>query len=196
MAQKNKKRSLKKTGRRNMNRQKKTIFAVVACAVVIVIAAVLILYILLKEEKQEDESDNARVHEFEPYVEDFERMDADYEQWLAASVITCISMESPDFTLGDVYASAQTTIDNRMESQGVYVMYETGGETCCIQSVPLEQGRTDQPGTKDVYSEYIGYATFDQIPADTVDTGGWHIVDMQELNTLIEQSVRVTLNEN
>ena len=83
-----------------------------------------------------------------------------------------------------------------MESQGIYVTYQSEGKTLCIQAKPLEQERIGEAGTKDLYSEITGYASFDEVSVDTIDTSMWNIVEMGNLNTLIEQSERVTLYEH
>ncbi len=197
-----KKTTRKKAGgnkqRRGWNRKQRILIASAACIAAVLFGAGLTAWVYWgQRSSQQDgsqlESEN---HELEPHVEDNERADADYEQWLAAAVITCVSMNTPDFELGEVYASTQTTIEDRMDSQGIYVTYQSGGETVCIQSKPLEQGRSGQEGTKDVYSELTGYASYDEAVVETIDMSQWQTVDLQELNTLIEQSERVVLYEN
>lgn len=197
-----KKTARKKAGgnkqRHRWSRKQRILIVSAACAVAVLIGAGLTAWIYWSQRSGQQDGDQleSENHELEPHVEDYERADADYEQWLAASVITCISMNTPDFELEEVYASTQSTIDDRMNSQGIYVIYQSGGETLCIQSKPLEQGRSGQAGTKDVYSELTGYASYEEVSADTIDVSQWHTVDMQELNTLIEQSERVVLYEN
>ena len=197
-----KKTTRKKAGRnkqrRGWNRKQRILIVSAACAVAVLIGAGLTAGIYWEQRSSQQDGDQleSENHEMEPHVEDYERAEADYEQWLAASVITCISMNNPDFELEEVYASTQTTIDDRMNSQGIYVTYQSGGETLCILAKPLEQGRSGQAGTKDVYSELTGYASYEEVSADTIDVSQWHTVDMQELNTLIEQSERVVLYEN
>lgn len=186
-----------KQGRR-WNRKQRILIALAACAVAVLIGAGLIAWICWSQMNNQKSGQqlNSENHELEPYVEEYERVDADYEQWLAASVITCISMNTPDFELGEIYAYTQTTVENKMESQGIYVTYQSEGKTLCIQAKPLEQERIGEAGTKDLYSEITGYASFDEVSVDTIDTSMWNIVEMGNLNTLIEQSERVTLYEH
>lgn len=195
------KNNRKQAGRHRRRRRwigkRQTVIAAVACTAVVILAIALTVFFLFqKNGNQGADTLDSETHELNPHVEEYERMDADYEQWLAASVITCISMNSPDFELEEVYASTRTAPDNKMESQGIYVIYRSGEESKCIQAKPLEHGRTGQAGTKDVYSELTGYASFDEVSADVIDTSLWHNVDVQDINTLIEQSERVTLYEN
>lgn len=184
--------------RRRGNSRRRILTVSMVCAVVVLIGVGLTVWIYRGQRSGQQDSNpiDSENHEPEPYVEEYERADADYEQWLAASVITCISMNTPDFELEEVYASTQTTVNDRMSSQGIYVTYQSGGETLCIQAKPLEQGRSGQAGTKDVYSELTGYASYDEVSADAIDKSQWHTVDLQDLNTLIEQSERVVLYEN
>lgn len=197
-----KKTARKKAGgnkqRHRWSRKQRILIVLVACAVAVLIGAGLTAWIYWSQRSGQQDGDQleSENHELESHVEEYERIDADYEQWLAAAVITCISMNTPDFELGEVYASTQTAIEDRMDSQGIYVTYQSGGETVCIQAKPLEQGRSGQKGTKDVYSELTGYASYEEVSVDTIDMSQWHTVDLQELNTLIEQSERVVLYEN
>lgn len=150
------------------------------------------------EQAAEKSGDGIRetVQEFEPHLEEYERLDAFYEEWLAAAVITGISMNEPDFVLEEVYTASETAPDHPLESQGVYVMYQAGEEERCVYAVPLETGRTDQPGTRDIYSEVIGFAGFEEIDPAVVDTTALGTLELEELNTLIQQSERVTIYEN
>lgn len=166
---------------------------VTVAGIVLVVAVILIWFFVQRSSQGEEEG---VTHELDVHYEDYDRIDAPYEDWLAAAVITSISMNTPDFELGEIYTATETTLDNKSESQGVYVTYQSAGETKCIQSVPLEAGRSNETGTRDIYTEVIGYATYDEVSADSMDTTVWKSIETADLNTLIEQSERVVLYDN
>lgn len=185
--------------KRNLKHKRKShkagltaVIAIVA-GIVLVLAIVLVWFFMQRPDQGEEEG---ATHELNAHYEDYERIDASYEEWLSAAVITSISMNTPDFELGKIYTATETTLDNKSESQGVYVTYQTAGEMKCIQSVPLEAGRSNETGTRDIYTDVIGYATYDEVAADSIDTTVWQSIETADLNTLIEQSERVVLYDN
>ncbi len=120
--------------------------------------------------------------------------DAPYEHWLAAAVISGISMNYPDFESVAYYASGTTELSASDNSGGIYVTFTSGEERLCVCASPLQEERTEA-GTLDIYSEVIGYATFDlvdeaDIPADYTE------MTIDNLNDLITQSVRIMLYEH
>ena len=72
------------------------------------------------EQAAEKSGDGIRetVQEFEPHLEEYERLDAFYEEWLAAAVITGISMNEPDFVLEEVYTASETAPDHPWKVRG------------------------------------------------------------------------------
>lgn len=121
--------------------------------------------------------------------------EAVYEEWLAASVVTAISMSYPDFELQEILAASKTGMDAMEQSEGVYVKFNSGGETIVIYSKPLNEERTEK-GTVDLHEEKLGFATFDTVAADTLNGKELTVIDMNALNELIAESLLVSLYEH
>lgn len=121
-----------------------------------------------------------------------QKADADYEQWLSAAMIVCVSMEYPDFELDGVYAASSTTLEDKYSSDGAYIVFTTGGTKIAIHSRALENERTDS-GTVDISSEMVGYATFDRVDPASLDVSSLEELTMDELSELISQSLLVSI---
>lgn len=121
--------------------------------------------------------------------------DASYELWLAAGVVTGISMHYADFELEGIYLASETNLGNHADSEGVYVLFKSGGESMAVKSVPLEEERTEA-GTIDLSTENFGFATFDIIEAKDVNTKDCKEVRLEKLSSLINQLMLVTLYEH
>ena len=128
----------------------------------------------------------------QPTVVIVQQADAEYEKWLAATMVMCVSMEYPDFELEAIYAASATALDNKFDSQGAYIVFTAGGSRFCIHSEALEAERT-APGTKDISSETIGYATFDQLDPNSVDFSSFEKIDLEDLTELFVQSLLVSI---
>lgn len=118
--------------------------------------------------------------------------DAEYEQWLAATMVICVSMEYPDFALEGIYTESATALADKYASEGVYIAFASGGERIVIHSKPLELERT-AIGTYDISMEHIGLATFDRINADSVALDAMHPIDLETLGELIPQCLLVSI---
>ena len=128
----------------------------------------------------------------QPTVNIVQQADAEYEKWLAATMVMCVSMEYPDFELEAIYAASATALDNKFDSQGAYIVFTAGGNRICIHSNALEAERT-APGTKDISSETIGYATFDRLDPNSVDFSSFEKIDLEDLTDLFAQSLLVSI---
>lgn len=128
----------------------------------------------------------------QPTVNIVQQADAEYEKWLAAAMVMCVSMEYPDFELEAVYAASATALENKFDSMGAYIVFTTGGNRICIHSRALEAERT-APGTKDISTEAIGYATYDRLDPDSVDFSSLKEIDLADLSELFAQSLLVSI---
>ena len=128
----------------------------------------------------------------QPTVVIVQQADAEYEKWLAAAMVMCVSMEYPDFELEAVYAASATALEDKFDSQGAYIVFTTGGNRICIHSKALEAERT-APGTRDISSETIGYATFDQLDPGSVDFSSFEKINLEDLSELFTQSLLVSI---
>lgn len=171
------------------------------CVLVIIIGVIIFLVVRIKnqsnlEEQTQNELQLEKDYDApEPEYKEYEKMDASYEKWLSAAVITTIAMENPDFILESVYCAAETQISEFMTSSGIYVTYTVDGQEYCVYSKPLESGRTES-GTIDIFADYIGFATFEEVEASVIDQTVYQPIEIEDINTLIEQSERVTKYEN
>lgn len=118
-----------------------------------------------------------------------------YERWLAAGAVTGVSMYYMDFELEAIYLASETPLGNHGDSKGVYVVFKSGGETLCIESKPLDAER-DEAGTIDLSTENFGFATFDVVDVKASDLEKYEEVRLENLSSLINQLMLVTLYEH
>lgn len=128
----------------------------------------------------------------QPTVVIVQRVEAEYEKWLAAAQIVCVSMEHPDFQLEGIYAASVTSMEDKFSSDGAYIIFTSGGNRIAIHSVALEGERTDA-GTVDISTEAIGYATFDKVDSDSVDVSAMEELALEDLTELISQSLLISI---
>lgn len=128
-------------------------------------------------------------------VEIIEKTDASYEMWMAAAMVTAISMQYDDFTIDDIYLTGDTSIESKTESQGVYVVFTTGEGQFAVNSRALDAERVDT-GTVDLYTRDLGFATFDMVDITGINTESCIQVTMDDLGELISQSLLVSLYEH
>lgn len=179
--------------------KKKTRKRVIVILVIILIVLVALAAVLFVRRmgKTEDSVPDTKVEEQAPeakYVE-YERADAPYEHWLAAAVVTGISMDYPDFELEGIYATGETELEQCSNSEGIYVIFASSGEKKCIYAAPLDAARTET-GTKDIASDVIGYASYEEVSVDSMDVSRYQGIEIEDLDTLIGQSEQVTVYAN
>ena len=123
-----------------------------------------------------------------------ERVDASYEEWLAGAMVIGISLEhmdllqNEDFDITGIYLTGTNELDDHMESDGAYVEFISGGKTYIIHSAPLESERKDQAGSVDLYSDELGYSTFDLV----TEAFGTKI-SAEDLSDVISQSILISI---
>lgn len=190
------KRKTNKRKKINKKVRKATIiFLIIICVLLLTVLGIVLLKAVGKQEEKADYSDNQEDSAPEADYVEYDRVDAPYEHWLAAAVITGISMENPDFELGEIYAAEETSLEEAQNSEGIYVVFTSDGEENCVYSAPLEEARTEA-GTTDITSNVIGFASFEEVTVDSIDTSKYHVMEIEDLNTIIEQSERVTVYTN
>lgn len=182
------------------HKRKKNIWILVSAAVIIIIvmSVLALLRFYGKSNTGSDSSANGAAEDKteESYqMETVEKADASYERWLAAGMVTAISMQYPDFSIEGIYLSGETELSDKFESAGAYVVFTADGEETAVQSMPLEAERTDA-GTTDLYTRDLGFATFDVIDSSQIDTGSCEQIEMNDLTDLISQSLLVSLYEH
>lgn len=121
--------------------------------------------------------------------------EAVYEEWLAASMVTAISLTYPDFELQEILAESETGMSEMYQSKGVYVKFTSGGETLVIHSKPIEKERAKK-GTVDLHEEKLGFATFDNVKDDAIKGKDLTAIDMNSLSELISESLLVSVYEH
>ena len=89
-----------------------------------------------------------------------------YEKYLAALSMYALVLEYPDFRLDTVYAASFVPMEKKMQSKGIYLSFESGGEKLFAHLYPLESAQAD---SRTVHCPEVGYAAFDivsEIPAN------------------------------
>lgn len=118
--------------------------------------------------------------------------EANYEQWLSAAMVVGLSMEYPDFELTGIYAASETALENKETSDGVYVFFTSGGESKVLYSIALEKERNES-GTRDIYTNILGFASFDLVELESVDNSALKQILLDEIEELITQSMLVSI---
>lgn len=150
----------------------------------------------LNSEKNQAQSDiSVETEEPKANVEIIEKKDASYEEWLAAAMTMAISLDGEQFDIKHIYYNTETSLEDKQDSKGVYIIYEKNGKTMCIYSSPLKKERTKK-GKTDLYTKDLGFATFDEVDKKVKDFKKWKEINKDSLSDLISQSMLVSLYEN
>lgn len=121
-----------------------------------------------------------------------QQLEAPYEEWLSAAAVIGVSMNYPDFEIQGIYAPEQTALTDKMNSDGVYVLFTSGGKSLAVHCYPLEAERKTA-GTTDLSTQNLGFNAFDLVDPALVDTASMRSYTIEELNDLIAQSLLVSL---
>ena len=124
--------------------------------------------------------------------ETVQRVEAEYEKWLASALVIGVSIEYPEFELVGIYTETCTELQDSQLSKGVYVLFRNGGSDFAVYGMPLEQERTT-PGTIDVGSMNMGLATFDVVDPDNIVVDGLRTYTMKDLEKTISQTMQLSL---
>lgn len=120
------------------------------------------------------------------------RVDAEYERWLASAMVLALSMEYPDFELTGIYAASATALDQRADSSGAYIFFRSGGTDMAVESLPLAAERTET-GTRDISAMALGFASFDEVSPADVPLDTMTELTMEALEETLSQSLLVSL---
>lgn len=118
-----------------------------------------------------------------------------YERLLAAGVLIGLSMNYPDFELEELCYKEETSLSDKMSSDGVYAFFQSGGESLCIHAAPLSGPRSEQ-GTCDLQETTLGYASFDRCYMSYSELEGYVSLMDQDLSQQINQLYLLTIIEN
>lgn len=121
--------------------------------------------------------------------------DAPYEHWLASAIVMSLSMYEDQFDVQHIYYSDETKLENKMESKGVYVIYEVDGETFCKYSKPLNEENKEK-GSINLYTKDLGFSTYESIETNMKNFSSYEEINITKLEKLISQSMLVSLYEN
>ena len=128
----------------------------------------------------------------ESSLELIEQVDAEYEKWLAATMVVAVSIEYPGFEDIQIYTESSTSLENKAESKGVYALVQENGKVIAVHSKPIPNERSEE-GTKDISSQTLGFATFDPIEASKMNPDAMTKIELTELEELIKQSLLVSI---
>ena len=189
-------------GRRYRKRKQKNkakVWIIVSAAAAVIVCAAVIIAVLsgqsVSKNKNSDGDEAEADSDKTGRVEVIEKADASYERWLAAGMVTAVSMKYPDFEIEGIYLTGETDPAEKQQSGGAYVIFTADGTETAVQSMPLEEERTDA-GTTDLYTRDLGFATFDVVDPAQVDTVSCEEVSMDDIEELISQSLLVSLYEH
>ena len=182
----------KRKKKRRYIKKRKLWPVIVGVIVVLMMAASIVIYVMTSGSSSDDSQENASSDDVpEVNLELEDQVEAPYEHWLSAAVLTGISIEYPSFEPGEFYIAGETKIEDKASSEGIYVTFSVEGEEKCIRSIPLDTERSDAE-TKDIYSEVIGFATFEEVDASEIPEG-FFAMDIDNIDELVTQSTRVAV---
>lgn len=194
------------------NKNIKKILIIVAAVLVIILISEVAMIMKDKGKSSSDQEENPGIvteeqgtnqEELEVVEEvpvkteagSIQKEDASYEKWLAAEVVIGISLQYSDYEFSGIYLASETSINDSVESKGVYVVFHSGAGEIAVHSQPLDAERTVS-GTRDLYTEELGFATFDEVAVNSIHTEACEKIEMSELSELISQSVLVSIYEH
>lgn len=185
-----------------MNKKTKKVVSILTVVLLLLIGVAVFIAITGKEEekKQTEASQEEAVpqgtdqstletkeEEIPQKAEIKEKADATESEWLSAAVVIAISMQYPEFEIEEIYISME-------DIKETYVVFNTGGKQVAIHSKELSEERKEA-GTKDIYAEGLGFATFDEVSVSGIKTNDMDTIAIEELNDLIAQSLLVSVYE-
>ena len=169
---------------------------------IVIIAIIVIVIVLIKpmthtnNNNSNNKDDDIIIQEPENNEANIpEREEASYEEWLASSMIMSLTLQEDQFNIQGIYYKNKTELENKMDSQGVYVVYKAEGKQKVIYSKPLEKAR-NQKGTIDLYSQLLEYSTYEYKDINSININEYKTLEEEALNPLINQLLLVSLYEN
>ena len=151
----------------------------------------------LVEEDVEDQEDKRKQEKKEEQPEEMEqdvvkieipeKAEAKESEWLAAAAVIGISLQYAEFEIEEIYVSEE----NNKET---YIIFKSNGEQMVIHSKALTEERKEA-GTKDIYTEMLGFSTFDEVSLSDVKKENMDLIELKELDELIAQSLLVSIYE-
>lgn len=119
-------------------------------------------------------------------------LDGSYEHWLSAAMVMAVSLEYPRFELVGIWAASATELSQAADSAGAFVLIRVDGREVLLHSRPLS-GERSRAGTRDLYTAQLGFATFDEVDALSVDLSRLREFSVEDISDMIAQSLLVTL---
>lgn len=141
----------------------------------------------LVEQGTDQEKLETKEEEVPEKAEIKDKAEATESEWLAAAAVIGISLQYADFEIEEIYVSEE-------ENKETYVVFKSGGEQIAIHSKALSEERKEA-GTKDIYTEDLGFSTFDEVQASDVKKENMKKIEIEELDDLIAQSLLVSVYE-
>lgn len=124
-----------------------------------------------------------------------EKAEASYERWLAAAMMVSLPFNYSDVEVQHIYYVSEHEVEDKMESEGVYMVFTSEGDTYCIYCKPLSEQRTES-GTCDLYTKDLGFASYEEIDENSINADDYEEIDVDSLSELASQSLLVSLYEN
>ena len=115
-----------------------------------------------------------------------------YEEWLAAGMVTGLSMLYPDAQITGIYLASESGMDAADNSEGVYISFLLHESPCAVRSFPLTAER-EEAGTTDIYTSELGFAAFDGIDPDQIPVQQCRKIGLEDLGDLIAQTQFVSV---
>ena len=139
------------------------------------------------------ENDNETIDT--PNLDVVEKKESYYEEWLAAAMCMSLTFYEDEFEILNIYYKSKTKLEDKMDSEGVYLIYKNSEGTICLHSSPLEKECTDE-GVTNLYSQDVGFNTYEKLSVKKINFANYEEFEIDSLSKIISQSVLVSLYEN
>lgn len=147
------------------------------------------------DEIKNDSTENDKETIDTPNLDVFEKKDAYYEEWLAAAMCMSLTFYEDEFEILNIYYKTKTKLEDKMDSEGVYLIYKNSEGTICLHSSPLEKECTEE-GVTNLYSQDVGFNTYEKLSVKKINFANYEEFEIDSLSKIISQSVLVSLYEN
>ena len=115
-----------------------------------------------------------------------------YEEYLSALTLFALSMDYPDFQLQGIYAASSVSLAQKTSSKGIYVFFDSMGESLCAHVNHIEAERTAESATTDLFANELGFASF-ELMSELPDTNSLTLLDSKVYSALLSELTGISI---
>ena len=115
-----------------------------------------------------------------------------YEEYLSALTLFALSMDYPDFQLQGIYAASSVSLAQKTSSKGIYVFFDSMGESLCAHITHIEAERISESGTTDLFANELGFSSF-ELMSELPDTNSLTLLDSKVYGALLSELTGISI---